>query len=179
MDNGGFNKMYSPIKFAAPGTLHNLYLHRHKAFPSPRLHSKPFHYPPDGSGRDKYVKINEGGLSCGTGKRKHYVQSFKDSLRMNERNVNYLERRNYISDTQKMTSRRFSDQDLEMKATPKRLRPLEGIGSPLSADRRAQSYLSNGPNVLDPVVGLPMNNTANNFNIVHTPKASKVLKDYV
>lgn len=81
LDNGGFNKAYSPIKWQKPGTLHNAYLHRQKVNPMPVLHSKPFHYPVDGSGRDKYVKINEGGLSCGTGKQKYYVDSFKDSLR--------------------------------------------------------------------------------------------------
>ena len=72
---------------------------------------------------------------------------------MNERNTTYLERRNYVSDTQKMSSRRFSKPaDTEMKSLPKKLSPLD--------NRRSSSYMSNGPNSLDPLLLSPSHNTA-------------------
>ena len=68
-----------------------------------------------------------------------------------------------------------------MRATPKKLKPLplDVALSAIGPYKRANSYLSNGPNSLDPVLMSPMNNTTDRFNINHTPTASKVFRDYV
>ena len=113
MDNGGFKKMYEAIHYGGivgkgPGTFANKYLHRHKANPMPEMHCKPFKYPTDGSGRDYYIKSNDGGLTNHSGKQKYYVDAFKASLRSDPRNRDYLERRNYVDDCQKISQRRFS-----------------------------------------------------------------------
>ena len=75
----------------------------------------------------------------------------------------YLERRGYVDDVQKLPTRRFSQQPNEdFMKTPKRLLPIEGA-SPLKNDsignKRAQSYLSNGPNKLEPIDKTAMSKT--------------------
>ena len=66
-DCGGFNFMKQPRDQFKPGTMNLPNLSHAKKFSvqkNPVIHSKPIMYPQDGTGRDSYVKITNGGLSC-------------------------------------------------------------------------------------------------------------------
>jgi len=60
----------------------------------PHLHSKPINYNQDGTGRDSYIMIGNGGLQKGWAG-KEYRNAFKDSLRGYSKNQYYLQNRNY------------------------------------------------------------------------------------
>lgn len=61
MSSGGFYKPYAPVHAAAVTSFSMKKIPN--ASPSPIIHAKPHHYRSDGSGRDLYIGINEGGLS--------------------------------------------------------------------------------------------------------------------
>lgn len=94
-DNGGFSVMKKPREQNKPGTLHNAYIRRYNSKPRPRLEAKPFKYLADGSGRDAYIKLNDGGLSNVTVKNSESKSLFVSNLRNNEPNRSYLAIRGY------------------------------------------------------------------------------------
>ena len=53
-DNGGFTKMYSPLKWQN-SSFPERPVHQ-KARPAPVMHAKPIFYRADGTGRDSYVE---------------------------------------------------------------------------------------------------------------------------
>jgi hypothetical protein len=59
--SGGFFKPYAPVAAAPVGSFSMKKIPN--ASPSPVIHAKPHHYRSDGSGRDYYIGINEGGLA--------------------------------------------------------------------------------------------------------------------
>lgn len=64
-DCGGFNKMKEPRAQFHPATLLLPNLEHKKFFEKskhPYIHSKPIQYNDDGTGRDSYVKLTNGGL---------------------------------------------------------------------------------------------------------------------
>lgn len=92
-DDGGFNKMKEPRPQFHPGGFlpgadHQRQYQKEKY---PYIHSKPIMYPQDGSGRDTYVIIGNGGLTTSATKRKEYRIAFKDSLRQWNKIPFYLE----------------------------------------------------------------------------------------
>lgn len=82
-DNGGFAHMkeprpqFHPAGFL-PGGDHFKRFAKEK---HPHLHSKPIKYNQDGTGRDTYVKCNDGGLSTSKTHFVEYREAFKASLR--------------------------------------------------------------------------------------------------
>jgi len=83
-DAGGFNHMKQPRSQFHPATMNLPDLSHAKKFQAsknPYIHSKPIMYPQDGSGRDSYVKITNGGLSDMTRKNREFRQAFKANLR--------------------------------------------------------------------------------------------------
>lgn len=58
------------------------------------MHAKPVNYIQDGSGRDNYIIVNQGGFK-NQDPRKEYRDRFKASLRGEARNDYYLQRRGY------------------------------------------------------------------------------------
>ena len=83
-DDGGFAKLKEPRPQFHPGTLllpsmqHKKFYSRYK---KPTIHSRPIQYQSDGSGRDSYVKMTNGGLSHPNQRMREYRQAFKSSLR--------------------------------------------------------------------------------------------------
>ena len=61
----------------------------------PSIHSKPIQYNGDGSGRDSYIKSDNGGLGTGKTRFGEYRMAFVHSLRSYDKIPYYLERRNY------------------------------------------------------------------------------------
>jgi hypothetical protein len=61
VSSGGFYKPYAPVAAAPVGSFTMKKVPN--ASPSPVIHAKPHHYRSDGSGRDLYIGINEGGLA--------------------------------------------------------------------------------------------------------------------
>jgi hypothetical protein len=59
----------------------------------PFLHSRPVHYPQDGTGRDTYILKNHGGLLNSDGTSKDFKTAFKESLRGYSKDEFYLARR--------------------------------------------------------------------------------------
>jgi len=98
-DSGGFNRIKEPrqqfhpgsVALGLPGLDYKKFFLKEK---HPHIHSKPIQYPEDGSGRDYYIKVNNGGLSQ-TSKNNEYRMAFKNSLRNYNQIPFYLERRNY------------------------------------------------------------------------------------
>lgn len=66
MNNGGFNKAYTPAP-ASPVT--TFMSKRNSCKPSPVIHSKPVQYHANGTGRDTYIGFNKGGLAVYGGSR--------------------------------------------------------------------------------------------------------------
>ena len=59
-DNGGFNKMFEPCKYAEGGTMgyKNKFVER-----APIIHAKNLYYHSDGTGRDSYIVETSGGFN--------------------------------------------------------------------------------------------------------------------
>ena len=110
-DDGGFNQMKVPRAQFKPGTLLVPDISHAKKFQqskNPYIHSKPIQYPQDGTGRDSYVKITNGGLSSETRKDREFRQAFKANLRTYGRIPDYLERRNYYQSSKVAKQRGLS-----------------------------------------------------------------------
>lgn len=83
-DDGGFNKMKEPRAQFHPATLllPNLdHKKKYERFKKPYIHSKPVQYKCDGTGRDTYVRVTNGGLNMQTQRVREYRQAFRNSLR--------------------------------------------------------------------------------------------------
>lgn len=69
---------YHPATLLLPNLEHKKFYAR---FKKPQIHSKPVQYQSDGTGRDSYVKMTNGGLSQPTQRVREYRQAFRNSLR--------------------------------------------------------------------------------------------------
>ena len=74
-----------------------------KKYRSPHIHSKPIQYNEDGSGRDYYIKVNNGGLGsvANLNISTESKSNFKKSLRNYEQIPFYLERRGKLGQRNK------------------------------------------------------------------------------
>ena len=85
-NNGGFALPKTTIKYPNPGAMDpRLTAAMRQKDKFPHLHSKPINYNQDGTGRDTYIMIGNGGLQRGWAG-KEYRNAFKDSLRSYTKN---------------------------------------------------------------------------------------------
>ena len=90
VNSGGFNAPYVPY----PGPPVGSFQTQRKSFaaPMPQMHAKPLHYHSDGTGRDRYIGINEGGLAHNPSF-VDWMSQHKKSLRNNPRSQSAYKKR--------------------------------------------------------------------------------------
>jgi hypothetical protein len=85
--SGGTFLQYNPVKWAEKGSFYPMKAQRPKATPNPVMEAKHIHYKPDGTGRDRYIDVNAGGLATiyGSYNLMDFKQKFVKSLRVPDR----------------------------------------------------------------------------------------------